>query len=370
MLTIGSLFTGYGGLDMAVPGKLAWYSEIEPAACKVLNAHYPGVNNLGDITQLDWSTVPPVDILTGGYPCQPFSNAGKRKGANDERHLWPYVRDAISAIRPRYVVLENVRGHLSMGFADVLKDFASVGYSARWGLVRAADAGAPHNRARLFVVAYPGGRQLAGSAERWRFSESVEYGFAFTDADEPSSQARAGRSRTGDTGRREPLERGGQIATYPSSQRYGSGQRPAGVGRVDSAHEGSARQRERSRQKFGTGSVADVANTCGERRNAQRTEPARQLGAIESDGYSHARWGQYGRAIERWQHVIGRPAPAPTVRRNDRDRLSPAFVEWMMGLPEGHVTGHGLSPSQELKMLGNGVVPQQARLALTMLGAL
>jgi hypothetical protein len=69
-----------------------------------------------------------------------------------------------------------------------------------------------------------------------------------------------------------------------------------------------------------------------------------------------------------WEHAIGRPAPAPTVQRNNRDRLSPAFVEWMMGLPEGHVTGHGLSPSAELKMLGNGVVPQQARLALQLLG--
>jgi DNA (cytosine-5)-methyltransferase 1 len=301
-MRVGSLFTGYGGLDMAVGGDLAWYAEIEPAACKVLAAHYPGVPNLGDVTAVDWSQVEPVDVITGGYPCQPFSTAGKRKGKDDERHLWPYVRDAIGAIRPRWAVLENVRGHLSLGFADVLADLANLGVSARWGVVRAADAGAPHNRARLFIVADTGGRQLARLAQWWGLSEFAELGPDVAD---------------------------------PSGERHGRGQKPASLGRLDGAHEASAPQRQRTRQEPGTGSLA--------------------------------RWGQYATAITRWE-TLTRPAPAPTVRRGDRDRLSPAFVEWMMGLPEGHVTGHGLSPSAELKMLGNGVVPQQARLALQLLG--
>ena len=152
-MRVGSLFSGYGGLDMAVGGDVVWYSEIEPAACKVLAAHHPDVPNLGDIKKVDWSTVAPVDVITGGYPCQPFSNAGMRRGQEDERHLWPYVRDAISALRPRLAVLENVRGHLSLGLADVIGDLASLGYDARWGLVRASDAGAPHGRARVFIVA-------------------------------------------------------------------------------------------------------------------------------------------------------------------------------------------------------------------------
>ena len=131
MKTIGSLFTGYGGLDMAVEavtgGTLAWYSEIEPAACQVLATQHPGIPNLGDITAIDWADVAPVDILTGGYPCQPFSHAGNRKGKDDERHLWPYVCTAISALRPSYAILENVGGHLTLGFADVLSDLASIG---------------------------------------------------------------------------------------------------------------------------------------------------------------------------------------------------------------------------------------------------
>ena len=154
-MKVGSFFTGYGGLDIAVGGELAWYAEIEPAACQVLAAHYPDVPNLGDITKIDWTSVPPVDILTGGYPCQPFSHAGNRKGKDDERHLWPFVCAAIDALRPRYAILENVAGHLTLGFADVLSDLASIGFDAEWSTFRASDVGAPHQRNRLFIVAYP-----------------------------------------------------------------------------------------------------------------------------------------------------------------------------------------------------------------------
>lgn len=257
-VTVGSLFSGYGGLDMAVGGKVSWYSEIEPAACKVLNAHYPGVPNLGDITQVDWANVEPVDVITGGYPCQPFSTAGLRAGTNDERHLWPYVRDAISAIRPGLAILENVRGHLSLGLAIVIRDLAAMGYDARWGLVRAADAGAPHNRARVFIVANPSG----------------------------------------------------DLRSY-------------GKFRVNS-----------------------------------KTSGAPRVQAPFGGGHS-----PYAAALAHWESIIGRPAPTPT----ESGFINPVFIEWMMGLPEGWVTGHGLTLTQSLKMLGNGVCPQQARTALELL---
>lgn len=342
-MRVGSLFSGYGGLDMAVGGDLAWYAEIEPAACKVMEAHHPGVPNLGDVTQVDWSAVEPVDVITGGYPCQPFSNAGMRKGTNDERHLWPYVKRAISAIRPRYAVLENVRGHLTLGFDVVLSDLADLGISARWGVVRAADAGAPHNRARLFIVAYPNGEGL----QRRKFSTSVVGAEGLrqrtANSDCAHHVANSEGSEWGSTqsddlyARRaaELGERAGATAN-PSSERHKSGQRSSSLERVGSSPKGSRWQASTTRQEPGAGSVKS--------------------------------WGDYAPAIHRWETVIGRSAPAPTIRRSERDRLNPAFVEWMMGLPEGWVTGHGLSASQELKMLGNGVVPQQARLALQLLG--
>lgn len=322
------MFTGYGGLDMAVlahfGGTLAWYAEVEPAACRVLAAHHPGVPNLGDVTVVDWSAVEAVDAITAGYPCQPFSHAGKRKGKNDERHLWPYVRDAIGAMGPGIVVLENVAGHLSMGLADVIGDLAGLGYDARWGVVRASDAGAPHQRARVFIVADAGSRPLP-------------------------------RPAAAGVGLPEPAERG----TEPAADANGSGSEA----RLYPGPDG-----ERLRvQPVGLANIAwhaDSGNVASEPAgDQQESKPSRDR---INGGSGAVDWGLYEPAIRRWERLT-RPVPAPTVQHNGRHRLSPAFVEWMMGLPEGHVTGHGLSSAQALKMLGNGVVPQQARLALGLL---
>ena len=91
-LTVGSLFSGIGGIDLGLERAgmtVKWHSEIDPYACRVLKKHWPDVPNLGDITQVNWENVPYVDVIAGGYPCQPFSLAGKRAGENDPRHLWP-----------------------------------------------------------------------------------------------------------------------------------------------------------------------------------------------------------------------------------------------------------------------------------------
>ena len=157
-LTVGSLFSGIGGIDLGLERAgmtVKWQSEIDPYACKVLKKHWPDTPNLGDIKLIDWSTVEPVDVIAGGYPCQPFSTAGKRLGENDPRHLWPYFRDAISAIRPRFALLENVRGHLTMGGTTVIGDLAQIGYDCQWQVVSAASLGAPHRRDRIIIVAYP-----------------------------------------------------------------------------------------------------------------------------------------------------------------------------------------------------------------------
>lgn len=146
-LRLGSLCTGYGGLDLAaeiVLGPLthAWHAEIDPHAAKVLAHHWPDVPNLGDLTAVDWGHVEPVDVLTAGYPCQPLSLAGPRTGMNDERWIWDEIYAAIRVLRPRFVLLENVAGHLSLGFGRVLGDLAAAGFDAEWGCFRASDVGA------------------------------------------------------------------------------------------------------------------------------------------------------------------------------------------------------------------------------------
>tara|TARA_R110000822_G_scaffold75935_1_gene182644 strand:- start:610 stop:1185 length:576 start_codon:yes stop_codon:yes gene_type:complete len=184
-MKIGSLFSGYGGLDLAVTNvtgaEVAWHCEWEDAPSKILDAHFPGIPNYKDVTQVDFTQVEPVDILTGGFPCQDLSLAGKREGLKDGTRsgLWSEFARAIETLKPRLVVIENVRGLLSatatnpdlehcpwcMGesgdgepalraLGAVLGDLADIGYDAKWQGVRASDAGAPHGRFRVFVVGY------------------------------------------------------------------------------------------------------------------------------------------------------------------------------------------------------------------------
>jgi len=168
-LTVGSLFSGIGGLDLGLERagmEVIWQSEIDPYGCRVLKKHWPEVVNHGNIKEINWGDVVRPDIICGGYPCQPFSTAGKRNGTDDPRHLWPWVREAISELRPKYAILENVRGHVSLGLNVVLGEMASIGYDAEWQIVSAASVGAPHRRDRVIIVAYPnGGRQQECESE-------------------------------------------------------------------------------------------------------------------------------------------------------------------------------------------------------------
>ena len=119
-MRIGSFCSGYGGLDLAVAAHfdatVAWHSELDKDCARVLAARFPGVPNLGDLTAvLDWRQVEPVDVVCAGYPCQPYSHAGKRQGDDDDRAIFSYIATAISVLRPRILCLENVSGHLTLG---------------------------------------------------------------------------------------------------------------------------------------------------------------------------------------------------------------------------------------------------------------
>lgn len=171
MATFGSLFAGIGGIDLGLEragwtGR--WQVEYDPYCTRVLAKHWPDVQRYGDITTVDWSGVERVDLLAGGFPCQPVSAAGRRLAQDDARWLWPEFLRAIRALRPSYVLVENVPGLLSAGFGEVLGDLAESGYDADWDCIPAAVVGAPHLRDRIFVVAYAESHRLGaeGSAQR------------------------------------------------------------------------------------------------------------------------------------------------------------------------------------------------------------
>ncbi|GAU66682.1 putative methyltransferase [Streptomyces sp. NBRC 110611] len=181
---IGSLCSGYGGLDMGIiavlGGTVAWHCEMDLNASKILAHHWPDVPNLGDLTAVDFRDVEPVDVLTAGFPCQDVSLAGKRAGIADGTRsgLWLHVARAIESLRPSLAVIENVRGLLSAtahsdvepcpwcvgdGSAEpplralgaVLGDLAGLGYDAEWACVRASEIGTAHRRERVFIIARP-----------------------------------------------------------------------------------------------------------------------------------------------------------------------------------------------------------------------
>jgi len=166
-----ALCSGIAGLDLAlqrvVPGyRTVCHVEGEAFAAAVL-ARRMEDHQLepapihGDLTTFDgrpWRGV--VDLVSAGYPCQPFSVAGKRRGADDERHLWPHVARVIRDSGPSFVFLENVHGHVRLGLDAVLGDLADLGFDAEWCVLGASDVGAPHRRKRLFVLAYRDGAEL------------------------------------------------------------------------------------------------------------------------------------------------------------------------------------------------------------------
>jgi DNA (cytosine-5)-methyltransferase 1 len=158
----GSLFSGIGGFDLAAEW-MGWdnvfHCEWNPFGQKILKHYWPMAESFEDITKTDFTKYAnKIDILTGGFPCQPYSSAGKRLGKEDERHLWPEMLRAIREISPRFVVGENVRGLLSwnggMVFEEVCVELENLGYQVAPVVIPASGVNAPHRRERIWFVAY------------------------------------------------------------------------------------------------------------------------------------------------------------------------------------------------------------------------
>lgn len=158
MLTVGSLFAGIGGFDLGLERagmKVIWQSEIDPYASAVLRKHWPEVPNHGDIRDITAATVERPDVLCGGFPCQDISVAGKGAGlAGDRSGLWFEYKRIIGELRPKFAAMENVSALLNRGLERVLGDLAEIGYDAEWDCLPVSSVGAPHQRDRVFILAY------------------------------------------------------------------------------------------------------------------------------------------------------------------------------------------------------------------------
>lgn len=220
----------------------AWFCESDPYCRRVLALRYPGIPVYGDVRTLlpdagrdehegaahedggpSSEGLPEparVDILAGGFPCQPFSYAGERRGLSDERWLWAYFARAVRELRPRYVVVENVPGLAARGggMGRVVGDLAELGYDAEWDRVFAASFGAPHLRERLFLVAYPDGQGelqqggAVGEERRWALDGGEPLAHANGVGRQEGLQQRSGRRERPGTGH---TEWGGQYVQDP-----------------------------------------------------------------------------------------------------------------------------------------------------------
>jgi len=163
------LFSGIGGFALAAKWagfETVGFCEIEEYPRKVLGKNFPGVPIHQDIRELDGAIYEGIDIITGGYPCQPFSTAGKRKGQEDDRHLWPEMLRVITQARPSWVIAENVTGHVTMGLDSVLTDLESEGYAARPVVIPAIAVDAKHRRDRVWILGSNPERLRSAQQER------------------------------------------------------------------------------------------------------------------------------------------------------------------------------------------------------------
>lgn len=354
-MIVGDLFSGIGGFSLAahwMGWRTAWFSEIDPYASSVLAHHWPDVPNHGDIRAIDWTTVEPVDVLTGGFPCQPHSLAGLRAGSNDERDLFDEIIRAAGVLRPRCIVLENVPGLFTSDdgrfFGRVLGAVAALGYDAEWRVLSAADVGAPHKRERVWIVAH---------ARR----------------DEPSAgRGDAGKVRGLPTPQREPengpavFGRGGDQLGHANGRRreqrdaherqsavVGAGHVPMGDDDVADATGTRLQGRERS----GTAGAPRRPDGHAAERGESMGNPSRARGAT---GVSGSLSGDAGFAgvdydagdVLHWRHAVCVKGADGTVRLIPREAAE--------GGPESPLwpVAHGVSGRvARLRGIGNSIVP-------------
>ena len=287
-LSVGALCAGYGGIEIGLSNlietEMKWFADIDQSSSKVIKKHFGDIPNLGDITEIATTRekpfeVPECDIVTAGFPCQPVSLAGARKGVKDERWLIEDVCRVASVAKAKWLILENVAGILTANNGNamgrVCAEMAFYGFNKwEWLTLRASDIGACHRRERWFCVA--------------------------TNTDSERSQGQHARNR---------LSKASKTADSPGSNYVGDS--PGRLGK----------------------------------------------------------YKEYETGIRRWELVSGRLVPDILLYKhaNGSTKVNPLFVEWMMGLPLGWVTDVDLSYTAKLELLGNGVVPQQATLAITTL---
>lgn len=365
-LNVLSLCSGYGGLELGlrvagIPARTVLYVEREAYAAAVLDARMrEGALDeapvVPDLVALDASCLRGhVDLITAGFPCQPWSVAGRRRGKGDERWIWPAIARIIREVAPSLVFLENVPGLVSGGgLAGVLGDLAALGFDAEWDLFSAAAVGAPHKRERVFILAYSDRPVLRGlSSARSGATGGAGEGLAHAGCSCDHALESVALSR-----RSNPAYAGG--AGSDMADPHGGGLRE----RTDATISESMRW---SRSRESSGGERPVADTDGGGRRGDGLRPPdngeRQTCGDDPDG----------RSDRPWDLPLFPPAPSDTAAweavLRSRPDLHPAVeckVRPVADVSPGGM-GDGIGRLDQLRALGNGVCPPCAALAFLVL---
>jgi len=361
MLTTLDLFAGIGGFALGLEAtdffRTTCFVENEPYCQAVLQYHWPEVPVLGDIKNVQRSDLPDPspDVIVGGFPCQPFSHAGKQRAQDDPRHLWPEMFRLIRECRPTWVIGENVAGIIKLGLDEVLSDLESEGYATRTFNIPACAVGAPHIRQRLWIVAHADSQGEPDGDTR-----QGQLGFGVADADRSGQSASAGRGQDNRNEARDDFGRRGEDVADASSGR----QRRSGKGQME--------QSWRAETKRTSETLADTDETgCEQQRrskSAQGEQPSLEHGGSLSDAerprtrMEKSRDSGQGRqsADTRQSKVLrqedGACSSEGLAASGDRPE-----VWWKVEPPVGRVVDGLPNRVPQLRALGNSIIPQIAQ---------
>jgi len=347
-MTVGSLFSGIGGLDLGLERAgmvIKWQVEIDPFCRKILEKHWPEVKRHGDIKGLTGAELEPVELICGGFPCQPVSLAGRRKAQSDERWLWPDFIRVVRVLRPRFILVENTPGLASAGveqdedgewiearglaLGEVLGDLAASGYDAEWDCIPAAAFGANHLRYRVWIVAYAQehGRRTR-RAGRLDPSGEGEREQALQDADAHEIRRR-GRARQQREGRRtEPADSYPRILTDADITGLQERQEQVMLEQLASA--------QRTAPNAYGKRFSSAGHRSGETAEGQVGKPQDQHGIATHADYD------------------GEPLVWAAIARGERHAwtVEPGVVRMVHGIP---------NRVDRIRALGNAVIPQVAQ---------
>ena len=357
-----SLCSGYGGIDLglrrAIPNlRTIAYAEIEAFAVENLLARMAGgqldpAPIWPDLKTFPWEGFSDrVDILSGGYPCQPFSAAGKRLGTDDPRHLWPFIADGIRLLRPRLCFFENVEGHISLGLREVISELESMGYSVSWGIFSASEVGAPHQRKRVFILAHSDRER--GQLSDW-CRESAEQ--------VPVSNGQERRAWPSRPGQPQHEWEPPRVVVNSASERTNGGQQlcdeECGQGRAlplqsDDSGEGMANADCFDRRTSASGWIDDTeAGSAGE-----------IVGESEEQGCGRLDDESIEERLEARRHIDGSSDPERKKYRQAQPPLGGDADGTASRMDYAELCVTCDNRTDELRLLGNGVVPATATLA-------